>query len=214
MSKRENQKSQSTYLGRLNLGEFHLIVVIISTTIGTDIDVSPPVLVVGVAGEREDAGLERAEDGAGGVGEGGCPAGDEEEEEGVEGPDDDQGVRRPPPRRERGRVVVPSCSGGSRITENAPPGGRRASGLEADAPRSAPACTSRVNAYQVSVRNGASATPLPGTALTVPDRGVGACLLPPAPQLLLPRTRTEIESTTEGTAVTCSIFWALAFPGA
>ena len=50
------------YLGRLNLGKFHLIVVIIST-ISTSLDVFPPVLVVSVAGKREDAGLERAEDG-------------------------------------------------------------------------------------------------------------------------------------------------------
>ena len=37
----------------LNLGEFHLIIIIIITTINTDIDVFPPVLVVGVADERE-----------------------------------------------------------------------------------------------------------------------------------------------------------------
>ena len=113
----ENQKRQNAYLGRLNLGEFHLIVVILRTTISTGVDVFPPVLVVGVGGARElgvvpredggegeDAGLERAEDGERGVGEGGGggPARDEEEE-GAEGPGDEEGVRRPSPRGQRGR---------------------------------------------------------------------------------------------------------------
>ena len=94
----------------LNLGGFHLIVVIISTTISTDIDVFPPVLVIGIAGERE-----RAEDGEGGGGNGGggCPAGDDEED-GFQGAGDNEGVRGLPPRWERGLVVVPSASGGER----------------------------------------------------------------------------------------------------
>ena len=104
------------YLGRLNLSEFHVIVVIIST----GIDVFPPVLV-GVAGEGELDVVPR-EDGVE-EGGGGRPAGDEEEEERVEGPDDDEGVRGPPPRGQRGRVVVPSCSG-----ERGCAGGGRASG--------------------------------------------------------------------------------------
>ena len=122
---RENKNSKiCMYLGRLNLGEFHLIVVIIST-ISTGLDVFPPVLVVSVAGEREDAGLERAEDGEGDVGEGGGGRpGGEEEEESVEVPGYDLGVRGPPHRGQRARVVVPSASGGER--ERA--GGRRGQG--------------------------------------------------------------------------------------
>ena len=103
VEKRERtKKCQNAYLGRLNLGEFHLIIIIIST----GIDVFPPVLVIGVAGEGELDVVPR-EDGVG-EGGGGRPAGDEEEEERVEGPDDDEGVRGPPPRGQRGRVVVPS----------------------------------------------------------------------------------------------------------
>ena len=87
MSKRENQKRQTAYLGRLNLGAFHLIVVIISPTTSTGVDVFPPVLVVVVAGE-------------GGVREGGGsrPARDEE---GVEGPLRAARARRRPQRQRR-----------------------------------------------------------------------------------------------------------------
>ena len=187
MSKRENQKRQNAYLERLNLGEFHLIVVIIRTAISPgerELDVVP----------REDAGLKRPEDGERSVGEGGGgrPARDEEAE-GVEG------TRACGAHPSAGSAGASSSPVPAEENENAP--GENAPG-DAGASRGRRTRRGRRNACRANVRSGTSVlrfSTCPGARRASP--------------IAAPRTRTEMESTLEGTAITHSIFLGFRFPG-